>query len=85
MGSGENPDRRREFRPAGDGRAGGSDRCAMEALHVADESADGGVEGAVGGHGGAQVEGGSAAGGAIDRVPINDLCKLSSWRISGEV
>ena len=23
--------------------------------------------------------------GAIDGVPINDLCKLSSWRISGEV
>ena len=23
--------------------------------------------------------------GAVDGVPINDLCKLSSWRITGEV
>ncbi len=83
MGSDENPDRRREFRPAGGGGAGGSDRCAVEALHVAEESADGGGEGAVSGHGGAQIEGVRRE--AIDGVPINDLCKLSSWRITGEV
>jgi hypothetical protein len=56
---------------------------SVEALHVADESANEGVEGAVGGHGGAQIEG--VSGGAIDGVPINDPCKLSGGRKSGKV